>query len=133
MLFKSYLLKLLLTVLSFFIEISSFTFIYLLIYLFIYLNRCFVLQNFRIAKKAEPYFQHTESTFSSNTRQSMKRRIFLYLFIYLFIHLFVYLFIYVFIYLLIYLFTYMNTAESMLIISMCSADVRSKPNYMLSF
>ena len=31
-----------------------------------------VLQNFR---KAETYFQHTESTFSSDTRQSMKRRI----------------------------------------------------------
>ena len=30
---------------------------------------------FRIATKAESYFQHTESTVSSDTRQSMKRRI----------------------------------------------------------
>ena len=36
------------------------------------LNRCFVLQNFRIAKKSGKYFQHTGSTFSSDTRQSMK-------------------------------------------------------------
>ena len=40
------------------------------------LNRYSVLQNFRIAqRKAETYFQHTESTFSSETRQSMKRQI----------------------------------------------------------
>ena len=40
------------------------------------LNRCFVLQNFRIAKKSGViFYMHTKSTFSSDTRQSMKRRI----------------------------------------------------------
>ena len=28
-----------------------------------------------LQRKAESYFQHTKSTFSSDTRQSMKRRI----------------------------------------------------------
>ena len=38
-------------------------------------NRCFVLQNFRRAKKSGIIFSATESTFSSDSRQSMKRRI----------------------------------------------------------
>ena len=39
------------------------------------LNRCFVLQNFRIAKKSGNIFSAYWKYFSSDTRQSMKRRI----------------------------------------------------------
>ena len=39
------------------------------------LNRCFVLQNLELQRKAESHFQYTKSTSSSDTRQSMKRQI----------------------------------------------------------
>ena len=34
-----------------------------------------LVKSLELQRKAETYFQHTESTFSSDTRQSMKRRI----------------------------------------------------------